>query len=379
MVDGSAPSAIYRVGFLAAEKRAIAYGSGLIGQFVCDGLKNIHLTVVERDQSSLDSLAKTMDSDTVELVCADAFEHARRTDHSLYDLVLNMLPGRIGGKFREFLIDCGSVVVDIAFSDDIPEQWEMHAVDTDTCFVHDVGIAPGLSNMLLSKARSELGPLKSATIKVGGNPTKTDDGWSYMAPFSPTDVIEEYTRPARVIQNGEAVTLEALSQQHLIEVDGHGTMEAFLTDGLRSLLSSEAAEGIDTLEEYTVRWPGHIDKFLEMRDSGTGGHIDEDTLLEEWKFDHSRGDFTWMEVAVEAKSGAAAKWVYDLVRESDDGWQTMTKSTGFVTLFIARAFLDDSIHMEAGVYAPEDLSADFHDMVIDAFDRFHPGVLSRIE
>nr|AIF08146.1 saccharopine reductase [uncultured marine group II/III euryarchaeote KM3_27_D02] len=364
---------------LATGKRAIAYGAGLVGRYVCWALQDAHLTVVERDQSTLDSLSRTRGTETWDLVCADAFEHARKTDLSQFDLVLNMLPGRVGGRFREFLIDCGTRVVDIAFSDDIPEVWEIYAVDSGTCFVHDVGIAPGLSNMLLERASDELGPLKSATIKVGGNPTEPDDGWSYMAPFSPTDVIEEYTRPARVIQGGEIVTLEALSQRHLIEVEGHGTMEAFLTDGLRSLLTSEAVEGIETLEEYTVRWPGHIDKFIEMRDSGTEGHIDEETLLEEWKFDHSRGDFTWMEVAVEAYNGERARWVYDLVRHDEAGWQTMTKSTGFVTLFVARTLLDDSFYMEQGVFAPEDLGDDFHDRVFDAFDQFHPGVLQRIE
>ncbi len=328
------------------------------------------------DQSSLDALAETMDADNFELICADAFTHARKNDLSQFDLVLNLLPGRVGGMFREFLIDCGTRVVDIAFSDDIPEQWGLYAVDSGTCFVHDVGIAPGLSNMLLKKAQAELGPLKSASIKVGGNPTEPDEGWSYMAPFSPTDVIEEYTRPARVIQGGEIVTLEVLSQRHIIEVEGHGTMEAFLTDGLRSLLTSDAVEGIETLEEYTVRWPGHIDKFIGLRNAE---EIDEDSLLEDWKFDHGRGDFTWMEVAVEADSGARARWVYDLVRSDGDGWQTMTKSTGFVTLFIALALLDDSIHVEEGVHAPEDLPGELHEQVIIAFEKSHPGVLRRLE
>ena len=59
-----------------------------------------------------------------------------------------------------------------------------------------------------------------------------------MAPFSPSDVIEEYTRPARIITNTMIESVDALTDLHEINVTGFGTMEAFLTDGLRSLLNS---------------------------------------------------------------------------------------------------------------------------------------------
>ena len=73
-----------------------------------------------------------------------------------------------------------------------------------------------------------------------------------MAPFSPTDVIEEYTRPARVMIEGREVIIPALSDRHEISVPGHGEMEAFLTDGLRSLTTSIPCS---EMAEYTVRWP----------------------------------------------------------------------------------------------------------------------------
>ena len=81
----------------------------------------------------------------------------------------------------------------------------------------DTGIAPGLSNMLLSRAYDEMGPLEKGEVRVGGNPTGPTGGWNYMAPFSPIDVIAEYTRPARVIRGSELVTLPALSERHEIK------------------------------------------------------------------------------------------------------------------------------------------------------------------
>ena len=70
-------------------------------------------------------------------------------------------------------------------------------------------------------------------------PSSPDENWSYMAPFSPSDVIEEYTRPARIITDSMIESVDALTDLHQINVTGFGTMEAFLTDGLRSLLNSQ--------------------------------------------------------------------------------------------------------------------------------------------
>ena len=43
-----------------------------------------------------------------------------------------------------------------------------------------------------------------------------------------------------------------------------GEMEAFLTDGLRCVINSISAEN---LHEYTIRWPGHIQKFIDAREN----------------------------------------------------------------------------------------------------------------
>ena len=71
---------------------------------------------------------------------------------------------------------------------------------------------------------------------VGGLPKKKTPPWNYKAPFSPIDVIEEYTRPARIVTNGKFVTRKALSDLEILEVEGIGELESFLTDGLRTLM-----------------------------------------------------------------------------------------------------------------------------------------------
>jgi hypothetical protein len=205
--------------------------------------------------------------------------------------------------------------------------------------------------MLVKQAFDAFGSLDTVSIKVGGNPTKMDDGWSYMAPFSPSDVIEEYTRPARIQVDGVPVEVPALTERHAIEVEGYGTMEAFLTDGLRSVLDTIPCA---TMKEYTVRWPGHIDKWLTE-----GQSMDETALLEAWKFDQERTEFTWLEVIATAGDANRRTVVHDAGLNGDG---SMARTTGLVTAACALLFLErgplDGCGLAPGIHPPEGLSSE---------------------
>ncbi len=100
---------------------------------------------------------------------------------------------------------------------------------------------------------------------VGGLPFKRTMPFQYKAPFSPSDVIEIYMRPARIVENGKQVTKQAMSDSELIEFDEVGTLEAFNTDGLRTLLT---LKNIKSMKEKTLRYPGHIDLMKVFCESG---------------------------------------------------------------------------------------------------------------
>ncbi|HIG34209.1 MAG TPA: hypothetical protein EYQ11_04975 [Candidatus Poseidoniales archaeon] len=266
------------------------------------------------------------------------------------DLVVNMLPGDIGHLSTTSLAELPWRTVDLSFSQFTPDRDDEKAKNYGASILWDTGIAPGLSNMLLSKAYKELGTLKNGEVRVGGNPTGPTSGWNYMAPFSPIDVVAEYTRPARVVRDFEQVILPALSERHEIDVPEKGKMEAFLTDGLRSVLNSIPAED---LSEYTVRWPGHIQKFIDERDSG---ELDVERLTSEWQYDEKTPEFTWMEVFAEGHDGTKMTWqVQD--HGGDDG-HSMARSTGLVTVCCVEEWLNDPDMLPPGVHPPEALSSE---------------------
>ena len=317
--------------------RICVLGGGLVGRFVACTLDERGHTVRVVDAEDLVGI-----STNIEVI--QAYVNPEQLDGFIsgFDIVVNCLPGRIGHAVRAPLLSIeGISVADLAFTAEDPRIHDELAKAHGSRMIYDVGIAPGLSNALLMVAQCQMGPLKSARIWVGGNPQEPDDEWSYMAPFSPSDVIEEYTRPARIRRNGQIKVESALSERHLVSVPGYGEMEAFLTDGVRSLLDTIDSE---ELIEYTVRWPGHIERYLSGNDS-------EDELIEAWKFDTLRPEFTWLAVEVSATDGTR-RW--DVIDEGKSEWSSMARTTGLVTVEVAE-MLAEGLIPESGVMPPERL------------------------
>ncbi len=318
-------------------------GSGLVGSFVIKKLseENIEINVVDIEENQeLESL------DSVNVHVMDALEYCNNTS-SENEIFVNMLPGSLGFKATEILISRGKCVVDLSFSEVTPDSYNEKAIQSGAKVLWDVGIAPGFSNMLVAYASRFGEGISNVEIKVGGNPAEKDEKWSYMAPFSPKDVIAEYTRPARIIESGKLVTKPALTDIHKIIVSQVGIMEAFLTDGLRSLLETIPA---DEMAEYTVRWPGHIQRFIDEREANS---LDYKQLLNDWKFDQSRNEFTWMEVKVDCNNGEKLIWtIFDKGR---DGNSSMARTTGLVTVSCIKQWINDPNFIQIGVHPPESL------------------------
>ena len=334
------------------------FGVGLVGSYVAEklaksghnvhaydpqpfrvfGIPGVEVHHLEKDENPIDLMLDM-------IVHQDGFEF-----NPLQDIVVNMLPGDIGHSSTTALAELPWRTVDLSFSEFTPDRDDDKAKEYGARILWDTGIAPGLSNMLLSRAYDEMGPLEKGEVRVGGNPTGPTGGWNYMAPFSPIDVIAEYTRPARVIRGSELVTLPALSERHEIEVNEKGTMEAFLTDGLRSVLNTIPAE---ELSEYTVRWPGHIQMFINETENA---EIDLERITAEWQYNEKTPEFTWMEVFAQGRDGTSMRWtVQD--HGSDDG-HSMARSTGLVTICCVEEWLNNPEMLPPGVHPPEAMSSE---------------------
>jgi saccharopine dehydrogenase-like NADP-dependent oxidoreductase len=287
------------------------------------------------------------------------------------DAVAVAVPGSLGTQVVRAVLARRKPLVDISFSPEDPFLLDDAAKDAGVPAVVDCGVAPGLSNLLAGRAAAELDRTDRLRILVGGLPFRRVWPWEYRLVFSLTDVLEEYTRPARYRQAGVERTRPALSDVELLEFDGIGTLEAFLTDGSRTLLRTMDAPD---LVEKTLRWPGHVDRVRVLRETGfldrgpvpglpdsvSARAVSEAILARAWRLPEGEEEFTVLRVEVEgARGGRSVRIVYDLFDRTDPatGATSMARTTGFPCAIVAR-MLARGEWTRPGVAPPEFLGRD---------------------
>ena len=218
--------------------KIIVLGGGLVGQVMARDLaadNDIDVTVADLNPA----LKEQLTPHGIEFVQADLSDADTITQLIKgYDLVIGSLPGFLGFKNLETVIRAGKDIVDISFMPEDAMALDVLAKEHGVTAVVDCGVAPGMSNMIPGYVDSILDKTTELTIMVGGLPKERSWPYEYKAPFSPIDVLEEYTRPARLVRDGKVVVLPALSEPELVDFPGIGTLEAFNTDGLRSLITT---------------------------------------------------------------------------------------------------------------------------------------------
>ena len=184
-----------------------------------------------------------------------------------YDLAVGALPSRFGFGAMEAAIDAGRPLVDVSFAAEDPLSLNDRARAAKVTIAVDCGLAPGLSHLLCGDMVGRQGAPEKLEILVGGVAQDKARPYGYVVTWSLDDLVEEYTRPARIVRDGQPVELPVLTELVHEEVDGAGTMESFLSDGLRTLIVT--LPGVRDMEEKTLRWPGHVDAIRPLLASGT--------------------------------------------------------------------------------------------------------------
>lgn len=287
-------------------------------------------------------------------------------------LVVGAVPGFLGFSTARRVLAAGQDLVDISFFPEDAFALDGIARERGAMALVDCGVAPGLSNLLLGAMAARMDRVESFVCYVGGLPARPAPPWEYKAPFSPVDVLEEYTRPARYVRGGELVTEPALAGLERREFPEVGALEAFLTDGLRSLLVT--MPGIPEMRELTLRYPGHVEKVKLLRDTGflssepieVGGtrvrpvDLALRLLLPHWEFAPGEEDLTVFEVLVEGVAGGIrSRRTFSFLDRSDraTGTLSMARTTGYTCTAIAR-LVARGLYREPGVHPPEHLAAE---------------------
>lgn len=289
-----------------------------------------------------------------------------------FDLIVSAVPGFMGYKTLEAIIMAGKNVVDISFFPEDASSLNKLAKAKKVTAVIDCGVAPGMSNIILGRYNEEY-DLKSFSCMVGGLPKKRELPFEYKAPFSPIDVIEEYSRTARLVKDGKVVDMPALSEITLESFEETGTLESFNTDGLRSLLKTMAH--IPNMKEKTLRYPGHAQYMLDLFKAGFFStnkikinnteisplEFISQILFEQWKLAPDEEEFTLMHIEMEGNdkiTGKPVKITYHLYDSFNtaDKISSMSRCTGY-TCNAAVNLLANKYFNRKGVFPPEIIGA----------------------
>ncbi len=344
-------------------KKIVVLGAGQVGRTIAiDLCKDYDVTSVDVSKNNL-SLLKSY---PVKTVVADVSSSAEiKKVIAPAHLVIGAVPGFMGFEMAKTVISSGKNIVDISFFNEDIFLLDKLAKEKKVTAVMDCGVAPGLDNIILGYHNKRMN-VQSFECLVGGLPKVRTYPFEYKAPFSPIDVLAEYTRPARFVKDGQLVTRPALSDPELIDFPEVGTLEAFNTDGLRSLIKTMK---VPDMIERTLRYPGHIALMKVFRETGFFSEeeievkgkkvrpidVTSKLLFPKWKLGSEEEEFTVMRVTVNgAKNKKQVSYVYDFLDRYDAKTKStsMSRTTGYTCTAAARLVIE-GMYDRKGISPPE--------------------------
>jgi len=345
----------------------IVLGAGMVGSAMAiDMAKKHRVTVTDLRQDVLRNVKqRCSDLTTRQLDVTNKKELQHIVNQ--HDLVINAVPGFLGYETLKAIIEAGMNVIDIAFFPENSLELDALAKENNVTAIVDCGVAPGMDNVILGYYNETM-KLTDFECLVGGLPKIKKWPFCYKAPFSPIDVIEEYTRPARYVEHGEVVVREPLTDCEYIEFDKVGTLEAFNSDGLRSIIYT--MPHIPNMKEKTLRYPGHVEYVRVLKESGFFSEekiqlnenmispldFTSQILFNEWKLGEKEEEITVLRVTLKGENarGETEEVIYDMHDEysSETGTSSMARTTGYTATAAANLFLE-GLFAEKGVFPPE--------------------------
>lgn len=290
------------------------------------------------------------------------------------DCVISCVPAEYNPELAELCLDVGVHFCDLG-GNDTPVRQEL-ALDDEArkksvWIVPNCGLAPGLVNVLCLHGIDQLDRVNAAHLRVGDVPLHPEPPFNFRISWSAERILEDYTHPAQLIENGQVVEVESLTREEHIhfEEEPFGTMEAFCTRGGLSTLTETLAGQVGTLDHKTIRWPGHAQqmRFLlglglaEDRKIGVQTHLTyRDILVRRLRKrlggDHE--DAVLMRVLLQGENdGHPTTLIYEMIERYEETLQqtAMSRCTAIPTVTAALFLAREETVSSGGADVPENV------------------------
>ena len=342
-------------------------GCGLVGKLIAKDLGKdnyFQVSVADIDQNKINKITKESNIKGIKENLSDSGKIKKIVADQ--DIIIGAVPGFLGFNVLCSVIEVGKNITDISFMAEDTLSLDKLAKENGVTAVVDMGVAPGMSHLLVGYVDSLFDETESAIILVGGLPVIREWPYEYKIAWSPKDVIEEYIRLARLMERGKITEKTALSEIELVDLPRIGTLEAFNTDGLRSLLYTL---DIPEMKEKTLRYPGYAEKMRMLRETGFFDEnpidikgvkikpldLTSELLFPKWKLKEDEDELTVMRVMVQGKKdGKRLRYTYDLLDyyDKEEKATSMSRATGFPCAIVAHLIAEGE-YTHKGVSPPE--------------------------
>lgn len=352
-------------------------GAGLMGKEVARDLVRNHnverVYLADLNVAQAQQFADTLQTDKIEVLQLDATnDHQLKSVMSKANVVVNALFYQFNEKVARTAIEVGVHSVDLGghiggVTDEILKL-NNAAKAKGITLIPDLGVAPGMINILAGFGASQLDHVKSIKIYVGGIPVVKEPPLEYNVVFSLEGVFDHYTDVSHVVRNGKLSEIPSLSEIEPFYFKGFSGLEAFHTSGGLSTLP-QSFPNVQTLEYKTVRYAGHAEKFKLLVDLGLTSKETEvtingstikarDVLREVLQSKIELGDkqdVVLLRVVVSGESNEeAVTYEYEMVtyRDQENNETAMALATANTISVVAQLIGDGTIS-ERGVFPPE--------------------------
>lgn len=357
--------------------KVVVLGAGLMGKETAKDLvkgDNVDQVILaDLYVAQAEAFADELMSDKLEVVRLDASDDDQlREVIKLGDVVVNALFYTFNEKVATLAIECGVHSIDlgghIGGATNAVLKLTDRAKEKGVTIIPDLGVAPGMINILTGYGAEKLDEVKSIKLYVGGVPMKPEPPLNYNVVFSLEGVFDHYTDPSTVIRNGILKEIPSLSEVEHLKFAGYGEMEAFHTSGGTSTLTKSFAH-VETLEYKTIRYQGHAEKFQTLVDLGLLSRTNEVVLdghkvkVRDVMRAHlspqlqlgDKSDAVLLRVIVSGqKDGSPITYEYNLITEKDTKLNVtaMARATANTVSIVAQMIGSGEINKH-GVYPPE--------------------------
>ncbi|MGH2316820.1 saccharopine dehydrogenase family protein [Planococcus sp. SE5232] len=357
--------------------KVVVLGAGLMGKqaardLVADNAVEL-VFLADRNTEQAKLFKEQLGSSKLEVLELDAAnDEALAAVIAKGDIVINALFYTFNEKVAATALECGVHAVDlgghIGGATDAVLELHEQAQQKGVTLIPDLGVAPGMINILAGYGASKLDQVSDIRLYVGGIPVHPEPPLEYNHVFSLEGVFDHYTDKSHVIREGKLLEVESLSEIEHIEFEGFGELEAFHTSGGTSTLTDTFSD-VNSLEYKTLRYKGHAEKFKLLVDLGftdrtktvqVEGHEVKlrsvlKAVLEPITALGDKQDAVVLRVMVSGvKAGEDISYEYNMVtvKDPDTGVTAMARATAY-TISVVAQMIGKGIIDKAGAYPPE--------------------------